>query len=79
MRAGDQFPPVMVFFDGRPRFIVADGFHRHAAAKIAGLKTLPCEIRPGGFREAQLFACGGNAKHGLKRSRGTKRGLSGRS
>lgn len=32
MRAGDKFPPIVVFFDGS-RYWLADGFHRVAAAR----------------------------------------------
>ena len=70
--AGDQFPPVTLFYDGDDYWL-ADGFHRVAAAKAAG-KTEVCEhIIPGTRRDAILFAVSANAQHGLRRSNADKR------
>jgi len=72
MRAGDTFPPVVVFYDGADRWL-SDGFHRVEAAKLAGLKTIAADVRQGGKREAILHGIGANAHHGLRRSNADKR------
>jgi hypothetical protein len=72
MREGAEFPPLVVFQEGEA-FVVGDGFHRLAAARQAGLTNLNCELRPGGIREARLFAAGANATHGLPRTNEDKR------
>jgi len=63
----DQFPPLLVFFDGA-RYWLADGFHRYAAAVQAGLPEFPCEIRAGTLEDAQWASYAANAVHGLRRS-----------
>lgn len=72
MRAGAEFPPVVVFSDGA-KFWLADGFHRVKAALQAGLQTINTDFRQGGRRAAILFSVGSNATHGLKRSNEDKR------
>ncbi len=72
MRDGATFPPVTVYQDGETSWL-ADGFHRIAAAKEAGLATVPADIRPGDIRAAMLHAVGANATHGLRRSNADKR------
>jgi uncharacterized ParB-like nuclease family protein len=72
MRAGDEFPPLAVFQDG-DTYILADGFTRLSAAKRAGRANINCEVRPGGLRDAMLFAAGANATHGCPRSTADKR------
>jgi ParB-like chromosome segregation protein Spo0J len=67
MKAGDQFPPLTVFHDGKTYWL-ADGFHRHYAAQHAGRKHIRCYVRQGGLRDAILWSVGANAKHGLARS-----------
>ncbi len=68
MRHGNQFPPVVVFYDGSVHWL-ADGYHRFEAADEASKKTIAAEIREGTKRDAVLFACGANRDHGLRRSR----------
>lgn len=72
MRAGAKFPPVIVFFDGKAHWL-ADGFHRVAAAREAGKREVPADIREGGLREAILHAVSANDKHGLRRNNKDKR------
>ena len=72
MEEGDQFPPLTVFFDG-VHYYLADGYHRYHAAKKAGKVSANCEVVNGTFREAQLYATGVNAKHGMRRSYADKR------
>lgn len=68
MRGGAKFPPVTAFFDGKAHWL-ADGFHRVAAAREAGKREVPADIREGGLREAILHAVGANDAHGLRRTR----------
>ena len=73
MRRGDQFPPLVVFHDGKSSYWLADGFHRLRAARAIGSKTILCEIRRGGKREALLYSVGCNAAHGQRRCNDDKR------
>lgn len=69
MLRGDDFPPVIVFADGGgARYYLADGWHRMDAAKGAGKKQLLATVKTGGLREAILYSCGANDKHGLRRT-----------
>lgn len=72
LRAGDTFPPIVVFFDGKQRF-VADGFHRVYASREAGVEKLKADVREGTLRDAILFSVGTNAAHGLRRTNADKR------
>lgn len=71
-RAGVQFPPVIVFYDGKDRWL-ADGFHRYFGAKAAGLTSIHENITPGTRREAVLHSLGANGTHGLPRTNADKR------
>ena len=73
MRRGDQFPPLVVFHDGKSSYWLADGFHRLRAARAIGSKTILCEVRRGGKREALLYSVSCNAMHGLRRTNDDKR------
>lgn len=69
---GVEFDPIEVFFDG-VKYWLADGFHRLWSAKKAGLTSIKANIHKGSLRDAILFSCGANAKHGLRRSNEDKR------
>lgn len=71
-KAGAEFPPVVLFFDGSSHWLV-DGYHRYFAAKAAGLKTIYEKVTPGTQRDAILFSLGANATHGLRRTNADKR------
>jgi hypothetical protein len=73
MGAGASFPPVVVFEDKENLLWLGDGFHRYAAAELAGKKNIKAEIKPGGLREARLYAIGANLTHGLRRTNADKR------
>lgn len=73
MEAGETFPPVVLFFTPERQFILADGWHRVLAAKSLGLTTIAEDVRPGSIRDAQLYAIGSNAAHGLQRTQADKR------
>lgn len=72
MKEGTQFPDVVVFHDGATYWL-ADGYHRYAAAKKAGVETIGAEIRTGSKEDALKFALSANVTHGLRRSQADKR------
>lgn len=72
IKAGDVFPPVVVFFDGADYWL-ADGFHRYEAHASAGSDALRVDLRQGTRRDAVLFSVGANALHGLRRTNDDKR------
>ena len=70
--AWERLPPVTVFeVDGH--WLMADGFHRYAAAVMRGCKTIPAEIRLGAFADALDFVAGVNLFHGLPLTRAERR------
>lgn len=72
MMAGDVFPPVRARFDGSDYYL-ANGYHRRAAAIVAGLETMPVRVRPGGLLDAIEDSCAANADHGVRREWGDVR------
>src|SRR4051794_21104679 len=72
MRRGDEFPPVVVFFDGTAHWL-ADGFHRREARRAAGHDDVAADIRQGTRRDAILHSVGANARHGWRRTNEDKR------
>lgn len=61
----DQLPPIVVFRteDG---LMLADGYHRVAAARKAGLAEIAADVRVGTRREVLRFAVAkGAEQHGL--------------
>lgn len=72
LRNGVALPPLVVFHDGE-FYWIGDGFHRHGAAIENGLETYPCEVYPGGWREALKYSLGANQQHGLRRTNDDKR------
>lgn len=65
----DALPPLDIFQEkGCKRWIVADGRHRLAAAKKAGLDSVPCKVHEGDDIAALDFAIGCNVRHGVRRS-----------
>lgn len=71
IEAADDLPSVVVFFDGVHHYL-ADGFHRTLAAKRLGCKAIDAEVRTGTLADAQLYAYGANATHGLRRTNADK-------
>jgi ParB-like chromosome segregation protein Spo0J len=64
-RALDAAPPVVVFAtaDG---LLLADGYHRLAAARQRGETTIEAEVRPGSRQDALRFAAAvGAAQRGI--------------
>lgn len=70
--AWDRLPPVAVFeVDGR--FLLVDGFHRHASALRRDRRTIPAEVRVGTMADALDFAASANLGHGLPLTRAERR------
>jgi len=72
MKAGEKFPPIIVFQKGKQYFL-ADGMHRLEGAKQFGLKEIAADVRQGSRRDAILHAVAANHKHGLRRTNKDKR------
>lgn len=72
MGEGVSLPPLIVFRDNGTHWL-ADGFHRFAAARKAGLAEIDCDVFDGDQRDAILYSVGANADHGLRRSNLDKR------
>lgn len=52
----DQLPPVVVFEVGDHTLLLADGYHRVAAAQLAGRTTVQADVRVGTKKQALQFA-----------------------
>src|SRR6478609_2075766 len=68
----DRLPPITVY-DVDDRLLVADGFHRHAAAVMLGKRTIRAEIVEGTFTDALDFVASVNLFHGLPLTRAERR------
>ena len=61
----DELPPVVVF-DTEEGLLLADGYHRVAAARRRGRETVEAEVRPGSRHDALLYAAAvGAAQRGI--------------
>jgi ParB-like chromosome segregation protein Spo0J len=70
--AWGRLPPVTVYeVDGR--YLLADGFHRHAAAVTLGKKSIKAEVVVGTMAEALDYVAGANLFHGLPLTRSERR------
>jgi len=69
---GADFPSLVVFSDGEQLWL-ADGFHRLAAYRAAGVEEVDCLLKHGTQRDAVLWSVGANSTHGLRRSNQDKR------
>ena len=70
--AGSRMPPVTVF-EVEGQWLLADGFHRHAAAAMLGRRSIPAEVRDGSLSDALDFVSGVNSFHGLPLTRAERR------
>jgi ParB-like nuclease domain len=68
----DRLPPITVY-KIEDRTLVADGFHRHAAAVMLGKRTIRAEIIEGTFTDALDFVASVNLFHGLPLTRAERR------
>jgi len=64
MADGVEFPPVVVFFDGKDHWL-ADGFHRYHALRKIQKASVRCQVQNGTVRDAILYSFGANGMHGL--------------
>lgn len=71
MMAGDAFPPVVVFDDGKSLWL-ADGFHRLAAARRAKRQRIDARVLKGTRDDAAWYALGANRANGLPMSTADK-------
>jgi hypothetical protein len=70
--AWERMPPVAIYeVDGK--WLLVDGFHRHAAAVSKNKRTIPAFVQPGSIHEALDYAAGANLSHGLPLSRAERR------
>lgn len=68
----ERLPPVSVYeVDGK--LLLADGFHRHAAAVMLGKHSIPAEVKHGSFTDALDFVASVNLFHGLPLTRAERR------
>ncbi len=72
IKDGTKFPPIVVF-DTAEGLLLADGFHRIEANRLAGNRKIECEIRQGDRRDAILHSIGANIKHGQRMTSADKR------
>jgi hypothetical protein len=72
IRAGADFPPVLVYDDDGVLWLV-DGFLTYCAYEFLGRTQILSIRRPGTIREAILCALKKNSHHGLRRSSADKR------
>ena len=72
MADGAEFPPVVVFFDGK-EYWLADGFHRYHATRKNKRASIVANIRNGTVRDAILYSFGANGMHGMQMTPEDKR------
>jgi len=68
MGEGVEFPPVRVWWDGAAYWL-SDGFHRVAAAELAGLTEVVAEVFTGDLHDAQWDSYSANTRHGSRLTR----------
>jgi ParB-like chromosome segregation protein Spo0J len=68
----ERLPPITVY-NVDERLLIADGFHRHAAAVMLGKRTIRAEIIDGTFTDALDFVSSVNLFHGLPLTRSERR------
>jgi FtsZ-binding cell division protein ZapB len=64
MKEGEEFPPVVVFFDGS-EYWLADGFHRYHAMRQLSKASIDADVHTGTVQNAQIYSFGANSKRGL--------------
>jgi len=72
LKDGVEFPPVVVFHDGKDYWL-ADGFNRYYAHQMIKRNEIEADVRRGNILDAKLYACGANATHGQPRTNADKR------
>jgi|GEM_PF-5567537 len=73
-KAGEDIPPLEVVDTGDDTYIIADGHHRYAGAKMAEMDHIKCHITIGTKLDAFKLSLGANESNkALKRTRDDKR------
>lgn len=72
MADGAEFPPIVVFFDGK-EYWLADGFHRYHATRKNKRASIVANIIKGTVRDAILHSFGANGMHGMQMTNEDKR------
>ena len=72
MAAGDEFPPIVVFREGK-KFWLADGFHRFRARRACSARDVRALVHVGDRSDAIEYAIGANKSNGLRRTNDDKR------
>ncbi len=72
-KAKEPMPPIVLFKDSESRLWPADGRHRIRGCESQGVRLIEAEIRDGERRDALLYACCANQRHGVKRTSADKR------
>jgi len=68
----DRLPPITVY-SVEGRLLVADGFHRYAAAVMLGKRSIKAEVIEGSMTDALDFVASVNLFHGLPLTRAERR------
>lgn len=71
-KAGAEFPPLTVYYDGEKHW-VSNGFLRTQAAILAKQETVKCDVRKGSRDEALLDSLAANETHGVRRTYADRR------
>ncbi|MBI5931108.1 MAG: ParB N-terminal domain-containing protein [Chloroflexi bacterium] len=72
---GGEMEPIIIFQDADGTYLLADGFHRVAAYRLAGRETIKARISKGGYDAAYEYAENANLEHGLAYSNEDKRNI----
>jgi len=72
MEKGDKFPPCTLIREGKFYWIIG-GYHRIAAYKKRGKRSIEAFVTEGTKRDAILLSLSENATHGLRRTNADKR------
>lgn len=76
MTCFEHLPPIVVFkVPDQSNYLLADGWHRLAAAGRLNLDEIEVEARAGSFEDAKEYALLANLKHGRPLTRKEKRGV----
>jgi hypothetical protein len=74
MLEGDEFKPIVVFYDGDDYWLSA-GFHRITATQRLGRTDIEAIVKDGGPREAFLYAVEDNRKNGVRYTTADKQAM----
>lgn len=79
MTCFEQLPPIVVFkVPDQSNYLLADGWHRLAAAGRLNLEEIEVEARAGSYEDAKEYALLANLRHGRPLTRKEKRGVIGK-